>query len=243
MMKKNKTFIIPLFIFIILVLPVVFATDEYGNELDQIWIYEVVGSDNNLIYTNTTNPNGQNITITGKYDLIFNGYTNINKTFQPVYNQVENTTALGLQLFGDGDTDFQNPMTIIKPFTFTDGYWNMPFVSLVELDTDLEITSFAVGNITHWVNYHNGSDWLLEDSWIFNLVVQDEYTPPDYGNGNDEFNLSWIFLLGTFVCGAVFPLCFVGAVKLNNSLYVGYGILSFIGFICFLGMLTGLKII
>lgn len=239
MIKAIKTKAqISLFLFFILILLIapVSSIDEYGNELTVVNVLEFkTGSWENLA-SFTTNPTTTNVTTSGNFLFVISGVTLQNDTFQPDYNQVLNTSYLGFQMIAEEES-YQKPMMAQSPYYATGGYWVVTWQTDY-INIDIEETAYC--NVTHWINYHNGSSWLLEDSWKFNLVIEDLYEPPVY---SQDLSLSAFFFWGMILTAFTTPLAFVGAIKLHNGQYIGYGILSFIGFVSFLGMFTGLKII
>lgn len=238
MINKKSLTLFSFFILILLINPV-FSTDEYNNQCDYVGIYEKITGSFILNTGFTENPTTTNVTIDeANFPLYFAVGALLNSTFEPDYGDVQNTTGIGLQIFTDtDDDDYENPLQLQFPLYETGGYWDLGFVSP---QINIEIDEIAICNVTHWMNYHNGSNWLLEDSWKFNLIIESEdYTPPDYTD--DGINFSPFFFWGMVATGFTTPLAFVGAIKLHDGKWIGYGIMSLVGFLCFFGMFTGLS--
>lgn len=213
----------------------VYSADEYGNYLNSVQVYQKeLGS---WVLRDSTNSSEYsplyNVTIKYGQSLIFYGHGFLNAT-EWDYGEIASTYGLGIQIYDD--SIYQNPMQIQLPTYQTGGFWHCDFVSeTLAFDISEEIT---VGNVTEWINYNNGSGWLLVEEWKFQLVCYDFPEPEEPIVSEGELNLSifwfWLFVIFLFLT----PLCAVGALKGGGAKYFLYAIISFAFCITFYSMLS-----
>lgn len=241
MNTKTKLSLFLFFIILIFSLSSAYAYDEYDNGISQIKIYKYDTSVKSLAQTFTSNPTTTNITLESVMSLKFEIDHILNYTFQPDYYQVSNTTGIGIQLISDTEDSYQTGLFISTPYENDGNYWNLTSLTpIVNVDAD----EIIYGNVTQWINYNNGSGWLLSESWKFNFVIDEPYTPPTYTDDEiEDIGLTPFLFWGMVGCGALTPLCFVASIRLHDGKYIGWGIMSLVGFLAFLGMLTGISLI
>lgn len=230
MMKSSFFVCLSLFILFSLFTPIFAVADEYNNRLTNINIYqkELGAWDLKGTITNSTYSEGMNISVIADEKLGFSVTHYLNRTLANLWYDVENTSAIGIQIFQT--STFAEPMTTI----ITDEFLPMNEWTLNSYDYDIDysISTLAVCNITHWINYHNGSDWLLIEEFIFNLVEESGsgYTPPTYTNIYD-FRFIWFW--GMVVSIFLSPMLFAIAIKnlsINATIFGIVTVCCVIGF-------------
>lgn len=241
-MKQSKIISLFLFFFMFLLINPIYSLDEFGDTITTVSVYEYDTRIGTLKDFFSTNPTTTNVTIKGGYDLVFFADSALNSTEWDNYYTALNGSWCAIQLFSDSGSNYQNAMNILEPIYDNSTVWLKSFYTdKIELDCN----EIIYANVTHWVNYNNGSSWLLEDEWKFNLIKDTPYTPP-IEDTETEINggfLTPFFFWGMVACGGLTPMCFVASIRLHDGKFIGWGLMAFVGFISFLGMLTGIHLI
>lgn len=232
--KKISSLILIFIIFTSFVSLVFATTDEYGNQINAVSVYQnEAGSWVSRDSRNSTTYSPlYNISIEYNQDLLVLGQGLLNATEFPDYANISSTYALGLQIFDD--STYQNPMTLQLPAYQTGGFWVMDFTSgTIDFDISSEVT---VGNVTEWIDYQNGSGWLLVEQWTFQLVCDIPSTSESSGEGILNLGIFWFWLFVIFLFAT--PLFSVIALKGGGAKFFIYAILSFAFCITFYSMLN-----
>lgn len=232
-MQKRKTFFILFSILLIFaIVQPIKAIDENGNQLTSASIYQQVGDSQFQIgtFTNSTYIEGTNYTLQNDYSpFLFYAHGLLNTTLSN-YGNITNTIGYGLQVYQE--ETYQNAMSIVFPTYQTGGFWVIDAVSETLNNT---VNESAVCNITVWIDYKNGSGWLIIEEYIFNLIIEETYVPPTYES--DEMNLTfvwfWLFIISLFSTSIHGVLAF----RLGNGSYATIALISFAFTISFLAML------
>lgn len=232
MQTKKAKIMLSFFVFLLLInsISLVFAIDEYGNQLTTTTIYQKVGSTDFTLgtFTNTTFVSDTNYTmINGESPIYFRTKSYVNSTFCP-YQNVTYQFAMGIQVFADSD-NYQNPMYWITPYQKIGDFWEVPFSSDY---VEIEFSELNVCNITVWVNYQNGSSWLMIEEYEFNLIYDFLEPPATDDSMASVMNVIyfWLFIISLFSTTINSVLVF----RIGEGKYVTFALMSFAFTITFL---------
>ena len=175
----------------------VFASDIYGNHITSVTVKQKEAG-SWIVKDTTTNDTyiqGYNVTVENDQNLMFYANSKLNSTWCSEYGNITSYSALALQIFDD--VSYAQPMTIILPAYQTGGFWIMSYLT-AEIENNLIANSTAC-NVTQWVDYQNGSGWLLIEEWEFNLVTSIT-TPPTVTGTELQMSIFyfWSFIITLF---------------------------------------------
>lgn len=234
MLRKSKIFIISvlLLVFSTNLINFGFCDDSFGNELTGLTVnqlkagsYEAKGLINTVNYVE-----GMNITVEYDFPLYFYINTLLNNT-GVYYQDVPFYNAVGIQIF-------QNETYATG--ILTENYLDIGDFWLLDFETEniaYDLNEYAVVNVTNWIDYHNGSGWLLAEEWIFNILEEGEpYTPPTY---SETWDLSFIWFWGMVICIFLTPMNFAIAVSNLEPKFFLYGIFTLLGVFGFYILIGG----
>ena len=245
MQKRTKTFFSLFFILILISLLVsfiivVFAQDEYGNQLT----YEEIKQNGHYVssFSNATYSEDMNITISNYlWDVIkFGTTTLVNTTVIGEGGYVDEYQGVGIQVFDENLNLVYSGGMISNPYIlpseideFENIQWN---IYLYEINIYKTINYI---NITLWHNYEmtgNYSDYELTESWKFNLVSE------NYGEEEEEEPMFLdIYFLMFVLCLFVCPLSIVGTIKMRKPKLLKITAFSFIGVIIFFYLIMNIN--
>jgi len=201
----------------------VYAIDEYGNQITDITPRQYVGGSltNIETITNDTYIEGANYSlIDGTSFLNFYVGTLLNQT-EYEYGEIYSTMGVGVQVYGN--TSYASGVAPQLPAYPSGGFWVVDYPSDL---IDIEYNEVNVVNITLWIDYNNGSGWLMTEEFEFNLTY-DFYENPTPITETDEINMDiiyfWLFVITLFSTSINSILVF----KLGEMSYVTYALLSF----------------
>ena len=236
LIKKIVYLLLTVLMFSSLFLLVNAIPDELGNDITGINIYQYKAGSNELIFSITDLNYVENMTIDVEngYDFRFIGSTILNST-QYSYSDIQYTQALAIQFFQN--ESYINPFSIQFPVQpEEDGYW---LISQVTPFIEYSISDNALCNITHWINYNNGSGWLLMQDRIFNLAEISDSSYEPFVPETDVFDLRFIYFWGFVLTLILSPLLISGSIKfLSIKLFI-LGLVFAILAIGFYMMLAG----
>lgn len=185
--------------------------DEYGNQITQIQVFqkELGIWDSKLIISNITYYEGMNVSVENGEPIKITTISWLNQSLS-TWGNVENTSAVAIQLFQD--ETYAEPLNGFVTNEFPSSYGDMWRISSYTPEIEYDITNYAVCNITYWINYHNGSDWLLVEQFVFNLVEisGSEYIPPTYA---ETYDFRFIWFWGMIISIFFTPMMFAVAIK------------------------------
>lgn len=232
-MKQNKIKICFCLIISILLfssfLSSVNAIDEYGNQLTDIYIYQKVGDSHILCdsFSNNTYIENTNFTLQNDYSPFYFYYKGLLNTSLSSFSNITYTMGYGIQVYQTNY--FAGGSTLVLSIQ-ENGFWWVNGYSETIVNS---IDETALCNVTVWVDYHNGTGYLLIEEYVFNLISE-TYVPPVIP---DILNLNvvwfWFFVITLFST----PIFSVVAFKSSSGTYAIYALLSFGFCITFLAMI------
>lgn len=230
MLKHKKTSFFLVFLILTSFISIVYSTaDSYGNQITGFtfqqkeagaWVTR--GS-----ATNDTFTTGMNITIEPEGNFLLYASGSLNATWVSDYVNATNYShyAMGIQIFDN--ITYANPFYWTLPTYQTNGFWVLPAVDMIDNNI---VANTTVCNITEWINYQNGSGWLLAEEWVFNL--QTTIIPETTTTYTESLNMS-IFYFWSFI------ITLFGSTIMGVLTFKGGGAKTFIFFLfCFMFCIT-----
>ena len=236
-MLKNKA--ISLFLVLLITISftsLVFAlADSYGNQINSFtfqqkeagaWVTRGSANSTNFV-------SEMNITIeeNGNFLVYVDGL--LNKTLVSDYSNATNYShyAIAIQIFDN--VSFAEPFLWTLPAYYSGDFWHLDAVK--QIDNNI-IANTTVCNITQWVDYQNGSSWVLAEEWVFNLqtTITDSTLPVISTSLNMDIFYFWAFiitLMGTTIFG-------VGLFKAGSGKFLIYFLFCLMFCITFYSMLA-----
>lgn len=208
--------------------PLAFATsDEYGSQINNVNIYQKsVGSWVLRDSINSTEyVEDMNVTIYENQNFLFNARGLLNASEFTYADVLASKYALGIQIYDD--SSYASPFVIELPAELTDGFWLIDFVLSVDYDISSELT---VCNVTEWIDYNNGTGYLLVEEWVFNLVYEAQEETPVSDELNLNFVYWWLFVICLFSTSINAVLVF----RIGETKYVEFCLISLAFTIAFL---------
>lgn len=209
--------------------------DEYGNRINDFTLKQkVLGSYETRGFANyTTFLTGMNVSIEPDGDFILYATGKLNSTLVSDYGNATNYShyALAVQVFDN--VTYAQPLTWTLPAYQTGGFWILDTVDSI---TNNIVANTTVCNITEWINYQNGSGWLLAEEWVFNLQTT-IITPPEIVYG-DQLNFSIFWFWGFVITLFGTPLLIVATLKGGGASSFVFALMCFSFCITFYLMLA-----
>jgi len=247
-LKSNFFIFFVFLIFFSIFSGIVFASDSYGNELQDVFIYKkILGVNDFIVFIDNNNYTIYMDVYFYQYSDYFSFYveSNINAT-QFSLSQTKYYIGCGIVLESDISDYYANAMVDTTPRFPTqspnpDGFWDLTYS---RTDISIEYNTLINCDISLWIDYDydGGSGFSEVENYNFALWFDESsgYEPIEYP---DDMNLTFIWFWGMFLCMFLCPLFLAGAIKLRKPKFIGISIFSFIGFLCFFGMFSGIRLI
>lgn len=242
-MLKRKLLLSFFFLFLIISIGFisVYATDEYGNRIENVEVLQQTISVYDVNYEDYEE--GENITIDSYlWDMFtFKIITRLNTTALGYGGIIYTYQGIGLQIFDDED-NLVLATGMIPDFPMLINYPPLLFEYKQYTSDPIELNMFEnmfYINITLWHNYEmtgDLEDWVLTEEWKINLKAENYIPPEEEEPEFENIDLFFLAFVGSmFLC----PISFAGAVKMKEPKLIGIGILFLLVFISTLFIIVG----